>query len=71
MFQPDAGYVPIANDGVRMDMQRFGCLLLAAGADPSLTNKSGRKPGDYVTDDAIKALLNTPSPRRGRRSEVS
>jgi tankyrase len=32
-------------------------LLLAAGADPSLTNKSGRKPADYATDEAIKSLL--------------
>jgi uncharacterized protein len=34
-------------------------LLLAAGADPSITNKSGRKPADYVKDDAIKSLLKT------------
>src|SRR5688572_28717260 len=33
-------------------------LLIAAGADPSITNKSGRKPADYVKDDAIKSLLN-------------
>src|SRR5688572_1571920 len=32
-------------------------LLLAAGADPSIPNKSGRKPTDYVTDDAVKSLL--------------
>src|SRR6187455_3443621 len=32
-------------------------LLLAAGADPSITNKSGRKPLDYVKDETIKALL--------------
>jgi uncharacterized protein len=34
-------------------------LLIAAGADPSITNKSGRKPADYVKDGAIKSLLNT------------
>ena len=34
-------------------------LLLAAGADPSMTNKVGRKPADYVKDDIIKSLLNT------------
>ena len=32
-------------------------LLIAAGADPSITNKSGRKPADDVKDDAIKSLL--------------
>jgi len=33
-------------------------LLLEAGADPSIANKSGRKPADYVQDDAIRAQLN-------------
>ena len=33
-------------------------LLLAAGADPSITNKSGKKPADYVTDATIEAMLN-------------
>jgi tankyrase len=32
-------------------------LLLAAGAGPALSNKSGRKPADYVTDKTIKSLL--------------
>src|ERR1051325_4843105 len=32
-------------------------ILLAAGADPSITNKSGKKPADYVTDETIKSLL--------------
>ncbi len=32
-------------------------LLIAAGADPSIANKSGRKPADYVKDDALKSLL--------------
>jgi tankyrase len=32
-------------------------LLLAAGADPSITNKSGKKPADYVRDTAIKSLF--------------
>ncbi|HKS37011.1 MAG TPA: ankyrin repeat domain-containing protein [Verrucomicrobiae bacterium] len=36
-------------------------LLLAAGADPSITNKSGRTPADYVTDEAIKSLLTSTS----------
>jgi len=34
-------------------------LLIAAGADPFISNKSGRKPSDYVKDDAIKSLLQT------------
>ena len=32
-------------------------LLLAAGADPSKANKSGKKPADYVKDDSLRALL--------------
>ena len=32
-------------------------LLLAAGADPSIRNKSGKKPADYVRDPSIKSLL--------------
>ena len=33
-------------------------LLLAAGADPSIANKSGKKPAQYVTDGTLEALLN-------------
>lgn len=32
-------------------------LLLAAGADPSILNKAGRKAAHYVKDDATKSLL--------------
>jgi tankyrase len=32
-------------------------LLMAAGADPTITNKSGRKAADYVKDEGIKSLL--------------
>ena len=32
-------------------------LLLAAGADPSKANNSGKKPADYVKDDSLRALL--------------
>jgi len=32
-------------------------ILLAAGADPSIVNKSGKKPTDYVADKAVKLLL--------------
>jgi tankyrase len=33
-------------------------LLIEAGADPSICNKSGRKPAEYVRVDAIKSLLH-------------
>jgi uncharacterized protein len=45
--------------GKRQEALEIIRLLLAAGADLSITNNAGRKPGDYVTDDAIKSLLNT------------
>jgi ankyrin repeat protein len=32
-------------------------ILLAAGADTSIANKSGKKPADYVTDRNLKLLL--------------
>lgn len=32
-------------------------LLLAAGADPSIVNKAGKKPADYVSDNVMKSLL--------------
>ena len=38
-------------------------LLLAAGADPSITNKSGKKPADYVNDRAVQLLLTSRSER--------
>jgi len=43
--------------GKRQEVIEIIRLLIAAGADPSITNKSGRAPADYVKDDAIKALL--------------
>ena len=37
-------------------------ILLAAGADPSITNKSGKQPADYVKDKIILAeLLGKPT----------
>lgn len=33
-------------------------ILLAAGADPAIANKSGKKPVDYITDETIKEMLN-------------
>jgi hypothetical protein len=32
-------------------------LLLAAGADPRVANKSGKTPSDYVTSETIRSLL--------------
>jgi ankyrin repeat protein len=43
--------------GKRQEAMEIIRLLVAAGADLSITNKSGRKPADYVKDDAIKSLL--------------
>jgi tankyrase len=34
-------------------------ILLAASADPSITNKSGKKPAEYVKDETILAMLDT------------
>jgi tankyrase len=45
--------------GKRQEALQIVRLLIAAGADPSITNKSGRKPGDYVMDGAIRSLLKT------------
>jgi tankyrase len=45
--------------GKRQEAIEIIRLLIAGGADPSITNKSGRKPADYVKDDAIKSLLKT------------
>ncbi len=42
-------------------------LLLAAGADPMITNKSGKKAADYVRDAALKSLLKKRSQRTGKR----
>jgi ankyrin repeat protein len=43
--------------GKRQEVMEIIRLLVAAGADPSIANKCGRKPADYVKDDAIKTLL--------------
>ena len=34
-------------------------LLLEAGADPSIKNKSGKKPVDYATNDDVRSLLTS------------
>lgn len=33
-------------------------LLLEAGADPRVANKSGKTPVEYVSDETIRSLLN-------------
>ena len=33
-------------------------ILLAAGADPTIRNKSGKKPADYVKEEPIKSMLS-------------
>ena len=45
--------------GKRQEGVEIVRLLIAAGADPFIANKSGRKPRDYVKDDAIKSLLKS------------
>ncbi len=45
--------------GKRQETLEIIRLLMAAGADPAITNKSGRRPADYVKDEAIKALLKS------------
>jgi len=45
--------------GKRPEALQIIRLLLAAGADPSITNKSGRTPADYVKDETIRSLLKT------------
>ena len=44
--------------GRAQDAREIVALLLAAGADPSIANKSGKKPAQYVTDGTLEALLN-------------
>jgi tankyrase len=39
-------------------------LLLAYGADPSLRNKMGKTPADYVRDDEVLKLLRSSGPTR-------
>ena len=34
-------------------------VLLAAGADPSIKNKQGKRPADYATDEVIMGLLQS------------
>ena len=43
--------------GKRQEALEIIRLLLAAGADPSIANKSGRTPADYAKNDSLKALV--------------
>ena len=43
--------------GMQAEAREIVALLLAAGADPSIRNKKGKTPGDYTTDETIRALL--------------
>ena len=45
--------------GKRQEALEIIWLLIAAGADPSIRNNSGRKAADYVNDEAIKSLLKS------------
>jgi len=40
-------------------------ILLRYGADPSIKNRSGKKPADYVRDEELRGLLKR-KPSRGR-----
>ena len=44
--------------GKQGEAREIIALLLAAGANPSLRNKSGKTAADYVTDEAVLALLS-------------
>ena len=33
-------------------------ILLAAGTDPTIRNKSGKKPAEYVKEELIKSMLS-------------
>lgn len=43
--------------GRKSEARRIIELLLEYGADPSITNRNGRKPADYATDPELTALL--------------
>jgi ankyrin repeat protein len=53
--------------GKQAEARQIVALLLEAGADPSIRNKSGKTPGDYTTDEAIRALLTAATKKRRTR----
>jgi len=55
--------------GKQAEANEIVTLLLAAGADPAIRNKRGKKTIDYVTDPAMLALLagaRKPRPKKRR-----
>jgi tankyrase len=55
--------------GMQTEAREIIELLLAAGADASLRNKSGKTPADYATDEAVRALLDVKAKARRARRE--
>jgi tankyrase len=43
--------------GKEVEARQIIEFLLSYGADPSIKNKSGKSPADYVSDDAMRRLL--------------
>ena len=43
--------------GRQSEVRQIIKLLLQYGADPSIKNKNGKAPADYVSDQEISALL--------------
>jgi tankyrase len=43
--------------GREIQMREIVQILLKAGADPSIANKSGKTPIDYVKNETLKAVL--------------
>jgi len=54
---------------MQAEAREIVALLLAAGADPSIRNKNGKTPGDYATDETIRALLVVQGVRREWRQD--
>jgi uncharacterized protein len=49
--------------GKQHEAQQIVEILLRHGADPAITNKSGKTPADYVRDDEMLRLLVGQAPR--------
>jgi tankyrase len=44
-------------------------ILLKFGADPTIKNKVGKKPADYVRDDSLRELLAKPTRKPRRKAQ--
>ena len=53
--------------GKQAEAREIVGLLLAAGADPAVRNRSGKAPGDYAADEAVRELLAAAARRPRRR----